>query len=295
MHTRAPRRAVAALVLITLSVPSFATTAATPKATHAARPWDHLGTNMARSVTGWPLALHAAGGLSTWSLINAGTDAHVLRAASRQDRTTNALIAGPGLMTGTFAPVLLPLSLYVFADDTEWKSTGAVAMQAVGVSFLYNNILKGITGRPPPDAGHPDVDAHAREFRFGFLRGGVFHGWPSGHTMVNTALATSMASYHRDTPWALPAALAYSGYIGTSMVLGNRGEIHWLTDATAGFLMGVGIGWVVGDGYYRARKNTAASPGRRYGTASRFEEALEAWSLVPVWGFERGLLAVRHF
>lgn len=252
---------------------------------------------MARSVTGWPLALHAAGGLSTWALIASGADARVLGAAARQDRVANALVAAPGLMTGTLAPVLLPASLYFFAEDEGWKSTGAVAMQAVGVSFLYNNILKSLTGRPPPDASRSDARAHAEEFRFGFLRGGVFHGWPSGHTMVNTALAASIASYHRDTPWALPAALAYSGYIGTSMVLGDRGEIHWLTDATAGFLMGVGIGWVVGDGYYRARTDNPVSS-RRANARGRFRETLEAWSVVPVWdGGEggRGLLAVRRF
>lgn len=260
----------------------------------AARPLDHLGTNLKRTVTGWPLALHLAGGASTAALVSTGTDAHVLRAASRHDRVANALITGPGLMTGTLAPVLLPTSLYVFADDEGWKSTGAVGMQAVGISFLYNNILKSVTGRPPPDASRADRRAHAQEFRFGFLRGGVFHGWPSGHTMVNTALATSLASYHRDTPWALPAALAYSGYIGTSMVLGNRGEIHWLTDATAGFLMGAGIGWVVGDSYYRARKD-AGPAGHRTQEASPPRSWLGDWSLVPVWGSGQGLLAVKHF
>lgn len=88
----------------------------------------------------------------------------------------------------------------------------------------------------------------------------MFYGWPSGHTMVNTALATSLYATNRDKAWALPAAVAYSAWIGTSMVFGGRGNIHWGSEAVAGWLMGVGIGWVVGDSYYR-RMGTGRTEG----------------------------------
>lgn len=269
--------------------PADSTRGTSARSLKAATPFDHLGSNMVRTVTGWPLALHAAGGLSTWSLVSSGADARVLREVSQHNRVTNAVVAGPGLMTGTLAPLVVPLSLYYLPDDPEWRTTGAVAMQAVGLSFAYNNLLKALTGRPPPDASQPNLQSHSEEFRFGFLRGGVFHGWPSGHTMVNTALATSIASYHRETVWAVPAALAYSTYVGTSMVLGDRGEIHWLSDATAGFLMGVGIGWMVGDGFHKARKGA----GRNRSAAH--ERILDRWTLVPVVGLEQGVVAVTTF
>jgi hypothetical protein len=60
-------------------------------------------------------------------------------------------------------------------------------MQAAGLAFLYNNILKAVTGRLPPETGHGDPETQARTFQFGFLEGGLFNGWPSGHMMTNSS------------------------------------------------------------------------------------------------------------
>lgn len=214
-------------------------------------PLDGLGINMVRSAVGWTTALHATGCVATWWMVREGTDAQIQRMASRQDKTPNALATTPGLLSGTLTPVLLSSGLYLLADDPGIRTSGAAAMQAVGISFLYNNALKAFTGRIPPRADDPDPRARSGEFHFGFLEEGVFYGWPSGHTMVNTALATSLYATNRDKAWALPAAVAYSAWIGTSMVYGGRGNIHWGSEAVAGWLMGAGIGWVVGDSYYR--------------------------------------------
>lgn len=205
------------------------------------------------------MALHASAASATWFLYDRGADAAGLRIASRQDPLWNGLSTGPGLLASSFAPIVLPASLYFFSD--RWTATGAVAMQSVGIAFLYNNVLKAATGRRPPESDHPDPEALARGFRFGFLRGGVFNGWPSGHAMTNAALASGIASYHRDSPWAAPSALAYSAYVGTCVVLGARGDIHWVSEGVAGVLMGLGIGWTVGEGYRRDRAGKSADPG----------------------------------
>jgi membrane-associated phospholipid phosphatase len=247
-------------------------------------PWDNLGSNMLWSVAGWPVILHGTGVGATYGIMESGWDAQVNRYAAKQDTLVNALLYGPGLLAGTIAPVAVPVGLYFFPKNKEWKATGAVSMQAVGIAFLYNNILKAATGRKPPDSEHPDLEKLSHEFQYGFLRGGVFFGWPSGHTMVNTAMAASIYSYHRNEDWALAGALAYSSYIGVSMTLGVNGHAHWMSDAVAGFLMGAGIGWTVGDSYYKARQKSQ----NKKVSASHL-------TFFPIAGEQMGLLALYTF
>lgn len=242
-------------------------------------PLDSLGRNLLRSALGWPLALHVAGSAATWWMVREGIDADVQRTASDQDETINTLATAPGMLAGSITPVVLSSSLYFFADDPAIRTSGAASMQAVGIAFLYNNLLKAFTGRVPPRTDDPDVRARSGEFHFGFLEEGVFFGWPSGHTMVNTAMAASLYATNRDRAWALPAAVGYSTLVGTSMVYGQRGSVHWASDAVAGFLMGAGIGWVVGDSYYRAL----------HPTSSGQTSALGAFTLEPLIGEQPGV------
>lgn len=222
------------------------------------KPWDNLGGNLAWSLFGWPLAAHAAGAASTWVLLDHGVDAAGLRMARRQSPMLDWTVYGPGLLVGSFAPIILPSSMYFLSD--RGSATGAVALQSVGIAFLYNNALKAATGRKPPVSEAPDPEGLAHGFQFGFLRGGLFNGWPSGHAMTNASLAAGIASYHRDTPWAVPVSLAYSAYIGGCVTFGAQGDIHWVSDTVAGMLMGYAIGWTVGSSFFRDRLAMGAKP-----------------------------------
>lgn len=247
-----------------------------PAGEYRPKPWDNLGRNLAWSLIGpVPLAAHATATASTWLLLDQGVDAAGLRVASRQDPAWNGIANAPGLIVGSFAPMILPASLYFFSD--RGSATGAVALQAVGIAFLYNNALKAATGRRPPESDHPDPDGLAHGFRFGFLKGGLFNGWPSGHAMTNSSLAAGMASYHRDRPWAVPLSLAYSAYVGSCVTFGAQGDIHWVSESVAGVLMGYAIGWTVGSSYRRDRSARDAGP--------------PAFSFRPVLGEAIGLAA----
>lgn len=158
----------------------------------------------------------------------------------------------PGMLMGTFGPFLIPGYMYFFSDNQTLNNTGAVAIQATAVAFLYNNILKAISGRAHPDAENNSGEL-SRDFKWGFGRRGVFYGWPSGHSMTNASLAMSIASYNRDNPWIVAGCGLYAGFIATSMVLGGKGEAHWLSDAVAGTLMGASIGWYIGNTFYREK------------------------------------------
>ncbi len=222
---------------------------------------DHLGHNMLWSAIGWPLAFHLAGGGATYYLSTRDYDLMTARFAARQNKTAFGVAFGPGMMMGTFFPVLVPGYMLFLSDNRVLNNTGAVAAQATAIAFLYNNILKAISGREHPDAEKNNGEL-SRDFKWGFLKRGVFYGWPSGHSMTNAALAMSIASYHREKPFVVAGCALYATYIATSMVLGAKGEAHWLSDAVAGTLMGASIGWYVGSTFYRQKTGQKESVSR---------------------------------
>jgi len=213
-------------------------------------PLDHLGHNMLLSAFGWPLGFHLLGGAITYKFSTENNDLMVARFAARQNKIAFGIAFMPGMVMGTIFPVLVPGYLCFISDDKSLNNTGAVAVQATAVAFLYNNILKAISGRAHPDA-EKNSGKLSRDFKWGFGRRGVFYGWPSGHSMTNAAMAMSIASYHRDNPLVVAGSALYMGYIATSMVLGAKGEAHWFSDAVAGALMGASIGWYIGSVFYK--------------------------------------------
>ncbi len=215
-------------------------------------PFDHLGHNMLLSAFGWPLAFHMVGSSATYILSTNDIDLQVARFAARQNEVAYGIAFTPGMAMGTFFPFLVPGYMLFISDNPELNNTGAVAAQATAVAFLYDNILKAISGRAHPEAGK-NTGELSRDFDWGFFKRGVFYGWPSGHSMTNAALAMSIASYNRDNPWVVTGCSLYAGYIATSMVLGAKGEAHWFSDAVAGVLMGASIGWYIGNTFYQEK------------------------------------------
>ena len=213
---------------------------------------------MLGSAFSWPLGFHMLGGALTYKLSMEDKDLMVARFAARHNGLTFNLIFGQGMVLGTVCPFLVPGYMYFISDNKSLNNTGAVAVQATAVAFLYNNILKAVSGRAHPDAENNSGDL-SRDFKWGFFRRGVFYGWPSGHSMTNASLAMSIASYNRDNPWIVAGCGLYAGYIATSMVLGGKGEAHWLSDAVAGTLMGATIGWYIGNTFYKEKQGKASS------------------------------------
>jgi membrane-associated phospholipid phosphatase len=222
-------------------------------------PLDHLGRNMLLSAFGWPLGFHMLGGALTYKFSMENNDLMVARFAARQDQLVYGIAFTPGMMMGTFFPILVPGYMYFFSDNRALNNTGAVAVQATAVAFLYNNILKAISAREHPDA-ELNSGERSRDFKWGFFRRGVFYGWPSGHSMTNAAMAMSIASYNRDKPLVVAGCALYAGYIATSMVLGAKGEAHWFSDAVAGTLMGASIGWYIGSVFYKEKVGEKQTP-----------------------------------
>ena len=136
-------------------------------------PFDHLGHNMLLSAFGWPLGFHMLGGALTYKFSMKNNDLMVARFAARQDQLVYGIAFTPGMMMGTFFPILVPGYMYFFSDNRALNNTGAVAVQATAVAFLYNNILKAISAREHPDA-ELNSGERSRDFKWGFFRRGVF-------------------------------------------------------------------------------------------------------------------------
>ena len=173
------------------ATPTPAATPADPSASEPQRTltW-HLSEHVVESYSGQNGLTHIGAVGATWLLIESGVDADVQAWAARRSETFSLAVSAPALIGGFLVPVAVPLYM-IRSDAPRTRNGGLAAAQAVLVS-LAANLLKAVTGRLPPDAETPrDVDRPSRRFRFGFLRGGVFHGWPSGHTMTSMALAAA--------------------------------------------------------------------------------------------------------
>jgi membrane-associated phospholipid phosphatase len=158
------------------------------------------------------------------------------------------------VFTGEYFPFIAGGSLFAYAklrNDREVLGASFAVLQASLIEFLYNSALKAVTGRPNPDWRHvSDMDSLSRTFRFGFLRGGVFWGWPSGHTAATMAVVSALTSYYPDKTWLKVVGFGLVGYTMFGVSANNRGGMHWFSDALAGALMSYAVGSTVGK-YYR--------------------------------------------
>lgn len=187
------------------------------------------------------LPLHAIAISLTFVIVSSGFDWYVYEATRSTLWHPVVWIAGIG---GFFIPVLVPLVLYLVGefrhDETLMRIAGRIA-QAVILASLLAILYKALTGRIEPDfiyvIGANDI---SREFQFGFLRHGIFWGWPSSHAAVACAGAFTLARLMR-TRWITYTAAAYALIICIGAAVG----FHWLSDVIAGAIFGTLVGFVV--------------------------------------------------
>jgi membrane-associated phospholipid phosphatase len=156
----------------------------------------------------------------------------------------------PSAPIGGLVPLALPLILILsgFINSRARISLiGWAIGQAELIGSLISSACKAFTGR-----AHPTHDVGAdisHVFRFGFLRGGMFWGWPSSHTTIAFAMAATVFTLFPKQRWLGWLAIAYAFYIG----LGVSMTIHWFSDFVAGAILGTVIGVVVGKSFLRSQ------------------------------------------
>jgi membrane-associated phospholipid phosphatase len=148
------------------------------------------------------------------------------------------VLARPALRLGMLMPVLGSLVILVAGEVTKNRrlTTTAWALgQAALLAYLITSCYKAITGRRPPPfygqalTGSALIDS-SHGFQFGFLKGGIFWGWPSGHTTVAFSMALCLILLYPKNKIIVFFALLYAFYIG----IGVSVTIHWVSEFVAG-------------------------------------------------------------
>jgi len=192
-------------------------------------------------------ANHLLGVAGTYYLVEEGIDWKVYR-TSHQHR--EILYAGfPAVFIGGVLPIALPYYLYStgIEEGDEKKQWTALALgQAAILGATITSSYKAFTGRKPPEPFEKTKsNDFSHDFKWGILERGLFDGWPSGHTAVAFAMATTYTQLYPEKKNQKWLSFAYATWIGVSVSV----NIHWFSDAFAGALIGYSIGTSVADNF----------------------------------------------
>jgi membrane-associated phospholipid phosphatase len=206
-----------------------------------------LPRNIIGCLKGQMILWHVITIVLTFILVTAGFDWLYFRS------TRNPVLRSwmfPAAPIGGLVPIILPLVLLAVGIVTKSAKTSLAAravIQAEVIGALFAAAYKAITGRAHPSHGVGADISHV--FRFGFLRGGVFWGWPSSHTTIAFATAITIFTLLPKQRWLGYLAITYALYIGVGVSM----TIHWFSDFAAGAIIGTVIGNVVGRSFSRGQ------------------------------------------
>ncbi len=202
--------------------------------------------NILKCFTGHNLLWHLLAIVLTYIIATSGFD-WLYFTSSRS--TLLQTILFPAVRLGSRVPVFAPLVLYAAGkvrENTRTMSAALALAQAALIGLFLAAFYKAFTGRvhPPRFLIQSTLDI-SRDFRFGFMRGGVFWGWPSSHTTVAFAMATAMVTMYPRKLIVRYGAIVYALYVGFGVSI----SIHWFSDFVAGAVFGTIIGAVVGHSF----------------------------------------------
>jgi membrane-associated phospholipid phosphatase len=162
----------------------------------------------------------------------------------------------PAVRLGMILPIVVPLTLLAISvptKDVKIKNTAFALGQAAILALAISSSYKAFTGRIPPPHffSYGALVDTSHGFRFGFLRGGMFWGWPSSHTTVAFAMAVALWQLYPENKLVRYAAILYAFYVGIGVSI----RIHWFSEFVAGAIIGSVIGGVVGKSFHRRRSS----------------------------------------
>jgi len=223
----------------------------------------NFGNNIINSFKGDNLYFHLAGVASTILIVTTDTDYHIHKFFYDHQEFGDAAL--PIIWAGMFLPFVTGGSLYAygkFGKDDRAVAASFAVLQSSLVAFLYNSLLKAVTGRPNPDWQHnSDMKELSKTFRFGFMRGGIFWGWPSGHTSSAMAIVSALTSFYAEKTWLKIAGYSLVAYMMYGVSSLHRGGMHWFSDAVAAAFMSYAIGSTIGKYYRNKFKSDTGSGG----------------------------------
>jgi membrane-associated phospholipid phosphatase len=192
---------------------------------------------------------HLAAMALTWVLVVSGFDWGYF-CSTRSHELRSWMF--PAVIIGQFLPIVLPLFLLWMGDtykNAVMVRTGWAIGQAAFIGWLLASTYKAFTGRPHPPHDVGLDTSHV--FQFGFMRGGIFWGWPSSHTTTAFAVSVTLFTLFPRKRWLGIIAILYALYVG----IGVSMTIHWFSDFAAGTILGTVIGVTVGKSFLADGKN----------------------------------------
>lgn len=203
--------------------------------------------NLAEIFWGRNLVRHLVAIALTYILVMSGFDWFYFQA------TRNPILQSflfPAVLLGAFIPIFGILIFYLISTlrkNAKLVNTAYALGQAALLGLAVSDFYKAFSGRmgPPGFSTRNMTLDISRDFRFGFLRGGVFFGWPSTHTTIAFAMAVALWKLYPESKVTKYLAIFYALYIG----VGVSATIHWFSDFVAGAIIGSVIGVVVGRSY----------------------------------------------
>ncbi len=149
---------------------------------------------------------------------------------------------------GFMLPFILPLGLFLTYVKTKklfYKVASKATVLAVLLGFSISMALKSITGRTSPPHRHHGEELilidNSRAFNFGFMNEQIIGGWPSSHTTIAFALATTLSGLLPKQKFIQLCCFLVALSIGLGVTIGY----HWLSEFVAGALLGIVTGRVV--------------------------------------------------
>lgn len=152
----------------------------------------------------------------------------------------------PAVILGWYVPIVFPIVSYIIGaarKDQRAIYAAYSAAQAALIGLLIAALYKAFTGRPGPRHSVSTLIDTSREFHFGILKGGVYYGWPSSHTTVAFAMASTVWQLYPNSKAMRYIVMLYALYIGVGVSM----TIHWFSDFAAGAIIGAVIGATVGN------------------------------------------------
>ncbi len=152
----------------------------------------------------------------------------------------------PAVILGWYAPIVFLVASYIVGlvrKDQRAIFSAYSAAQAAVIGLVIAALYKAFTGRPGPGHYVGTLIDTSREFHFGFLKGGVYYGWPSSHTTVAFAMSSAVVMLYPSSKVMQGIVILYAVYIG----MGVSMTIHWFSDVVAGAIIGSVIGVTVGN------------------------------------------------
>ncbi len=161
----------------------------------------------------------------------------------------------PAIIMGGLLPIFIPIFFLGYGNAKNDKSislSGVALGQSAIIGLLISGFYKIFTGRIQPNLYNTVTDI-SKEFNFGFMRHGVFWGWPSSHTTVAFAMAITLIYLYPKNKALIVLSLIYAFYVGIAVSM----SIHWFSEFVAGAIFGTIIGMIVGKTFADYKKTSA--------------------------------------